>query len=643
MKFKIMFPFVLVLVLSLVAGAVAFSGQTLEISCENGQIAVNGSFSASGSAGEKYNVFFATYDEADRVDKVELSQSFTVADGNNSFKALFDVTNKEQKIKAFVFTQKLEPVCEPVKKTVKSLRILSIGNSFSIDAQEWLYGIAKDGGFDNVVIGNLYIGGCSLLTHYNNSVSGDAAYTYYKNSTGTWTTSYSKTMLHGITDEYWDYITLQQNIGNSGAASTYEPYLSNLIAFVNSKKLNPDAELVWHMTWAYDEAYAATSAYGSQSVMYSRIIDATQQKIVGNDSFSMILPSGTAIQNARTSYIGDSFNRDGFHLDYNYGRYLAALTWFHKITGQPIDDISYIPNNSFSKEYLKILKEAAKNAVAKPFEVTQSAYTTDPYGSLDGYELVDWQPRNASFYNSQYSSAINEGTDLAKRFISSKMFTRETLPVGSVIMVESGYGYRPEGWVDLDTKNDAASRPANVTTQKVVVTQEWWNGFNYRAFNLYKTDNSNIDTSFDEAKTKLKIYIPKQSEDTETTPEGYIDWQPMKNLYYNSLGSSTPSTNEENKNRFICSKIFTRDELPVGTVIEVDSGYQYRPEGWVSLNTTNTVRPNNVTTSRVVIDENWWGDYNYRAFNISKTNLSDICTNFEESCTHFRIYVPSDK
>jgi hypothetical protein len=78
----------------------------------------------------------------------------------------------------------------------------------------------------------------------------------------------------------------------------------------------------------------------------------------------------------------------------------------------------------------------------------------------------------------------------------------------------------------------------------------------------------------------------------------------------------------------------------VGTVIEVDSGYQYRPEGWVTLDSKNTVRPDNVKTARVVIDEAWWGDYNYRAFNLSKADLSDICTDFEESITHFRIYVP---
>ena len=636
----------LVVVMAVSVGAADYSSQQLGIECKNGNIVVRGSFTAAETAGETYNVYLATFGESGIIEKLEISKSFTMSDGNNNFRVSFEIISKEQNVEAFLLTDSLVPICESVEKTVKSLRILSIGNSFSIDAQEWLYGIAQDGGFDNIVLGNLYIGGCSLATHSSNADNNSAAYTYYKNTTGSWTNTTGQTMLHGITDEYWDYITLQQASGSSGYQSTYDTYLENLIGYVNANKLNPDAQLLWHMTWAYDEAYASTSSYESQQAMYDMIIAAVKAKIVPNSNFSMIIPSGTAVQNARTSYIGDNFNRDGFHLDYTYGRYLAGLTWFHKITGLPIDDIDYIPNGSFSAEYLEILKEAAKNAVANPFVITQSTYAETPEekDEFEDYVLIDWEPKNASYYNSVGGSALNEGTDLAKRFISSKMFTRETLPVGSIIIVDSGYNYRPEGWVTLETKNDNSTRPVGVTMNRVVVDEAWWGTFNYRAFNLYKADNSNIDTIFEEAKTHLKIYVPKSLTDDETdVTTGYIDWEPMKNLYYNSLGSSTPSTNDGNNNRFICSKIFTREELPVGTVIEVDAGYQYRPEGWVDLNTKNTARPDNVTTARVVIDEAWWGDYNYRAFNLSKTDSSDICTDFEESCTHFRIYVPSQE
>ena len=47
----------------------------------------------------------------------------------------------------------------------KSFKVLAIGNSFSIDAMQYLYGLAKDTGYTDIVLGNLYIGGCTLQTH----------------------------------------------------------------------------------------------------------------------------------------------------------------------------------------------------------------------------------------------------------------------------------------------------------------------------------------------------------------------------------------------------------------------------------------------------------------------------------------------
>lgn len=43
-----------------------------------------------------------------------------------------------------------------------------------------------------------------------------------------------------------------------------------------------------------------------------------------------------AIQNARTSYMGDTFNRDGYHLEVNYVRYTAACTWYEAIRGKSV-------------------------------------------------------------------------------------------------------------------------------------------------------------------------------------------------------------------------------------------------------------------------------------------------------------------
>ena len=642
-KYLIAVLAVLLLLAVTVLADVPFSNQILNIGAENGSIIVSGAFDACNKIGENYRIYLATYSDNGILKNIDVSENFTVSEGSNTFKSTFKITDKNQHTKAFVLTEDLTPVCKNASKTVRSLKLLSIGNSFSVDAQAWLYEIAKDAGIDNVVLGNLYIGGCSLKTHSDNATSNNPNYTYYKedNKSATDTTT-NVTMLSGIIDEDWDYITLQQNSGNSGYASTYETYLTNLINYVNDNKTNPDAELIWHMTWAYNNDYSATSSYQTQQAMYDGIINAVKEKIDTNNNISFVIPVGTAIQNARTSFLGDTFNRDGYHLEVTYGRYLAGLTWFSKITGLPVEDIDYIPNNSFTNECLKVLKESVINAIQKPYEITQSQYTKSE-NSLDDLVLIDWEPKVSSYFDSRYSSDVVSGTEFTKKYISSKIFTRETLPVGSVIVLDSGYQYRPDGWTSLDAKTADAERPGNVTTAKVVVTEEWWVNFNYRAFNLSKKDTSNIDTIFDEVKTHLKIYVPKSAAGEQEIPSaGYIDWEPHKSSYYNSSNSGAIISGTDLDKMFICSKIFTRKTLPVGSVIVVDEGYRYRPEGWVSLDSTNTSsqRPGNVSESCVVVTEEWWGDFNYRAFNLAKIDSSNIDTIFDEAKTHLTIYVP---
>ena len=68
------------------------------------------------------------------------------------------------------------------------IKILAIGNSFSVDAMEYLCDICDAAGIGDIVLGNLYIGGCSLDTHWNNIQKDANAYTYYENVYGYWTT-----------------------------------------------------------------------------------------------------------------------------------------------------------------------------------------------------------------------------------------------------------------------------------------------------------------------------------------------------------------------------------------------------------------------------------------------------------------------
>ena len=109
---------------------------------------------------------------------------------------------------------------------------------FSDDGMAYIYQIAKDYGVENVILGNLYIGGAELSKQALNAVSNSKAYTYRKNTTGSWVNYSNKSILDGLVDEDWDIITLQQASGKSGRSETYEPYLTKLIEYVNTNKTN---------------------------------------------------------------------------------------------------------------------------------------------------------------------------------------------------------------------------------------------------------------------------------------------------------------------------------------------------------------------------------------------------------------------
>ena len=81
-----------------------------------------------------------------------------------------------------------------------------------------------------------------------------------------------------------------------------------------------------------------------------------------------IIPSGTAIQNARL-VLGDTLTRDGFHLDLGFGRYIAGLCVVKALVGLDIDNVTFAPEG-VSEEQRKLAIAVANAACAKPFETT---------------------------------------------------------------------------------------------------------------------------------------------------------------------------------------------------------------------------------------------------------------------------------
>jgi len=122
-----------------------------------------------------------------------------------------------------------------------------------------------------------------------------------------------------------------------------------------------------------------------------------------------------------------------------------------------------------------------------------------------------------------------------------------------------------------------------------------------------------------------------------------LELSPTLKAYYNSTSATHSNlvTTADNSPNFWATTTFTKDQLPVGSVLVVMEGYQYRPEGWQTLGTANTEkRPDNVTTSVVEIDEAWWNGFNYRAFNVSGTTKIPSVT--EADLAGFAIFVPDN-
>lgn len=345
------------------AQSIALYGMKTEFTCGE-------DFSAEGIA--------VLVNYSDGTSKVAKEQDFSVdssafrkdAVGNYAVKVTLSGTALTQS-----YSVKVLP-CEAAWDYDGVLKVLCIGNSFSDDMVYYVHQIGKSLGINKIYIGNLYIGGCSLDAHAYYAQNDVAAYAYFTNSAGKWVLESNYKISDALAVQNWDFVTLQQVSGLSGIEESYSK-LDYLIGYVKDNlPINSYAKLFWHMTWAYqgNSSHGDFSRYeNNQSKMYQSIVSTVQSKILTNDAFAGVIPNGTSIQNARTSVLGDTLTRDGFHLSLDAGRYIAGLTMLHALTGLPLNGIGYAPEN-VSEQIKAVAVECAQNAVKTPYAVTNSSY-----------------------------------------------------------------------------------------------------------------------------------------------------------------------------------------------------------------------------------------------------------------------------
>lgn len=233
------------------------------------------------------------------------------------------------------------------------MKILSIGNSFSQDAQRYLHRLARHEGVQMKTV-NLYIGGCPLRTHYLNMLDDNAAYDFQFNGEST---GLKVSIRQALVSDNWDYITLQQASHSSAKPGSYTPYIEALAAYV--RKYCPKAKLLIHQTWAYETGsikLAGQERFATDAEMFAAVEDAY------NKAFDMIsadglIPAGKAMLTAAQTGI-EKIHRDTYHASLGAGRYLLALCWFKYLTGRDITE------NTFDEFDVPVTEEERKIVIA---------------------------------------------------------------------------------------------------------------------------------------------------------------------------------------------------------------------------------------------------------------------------------------
>jgi hypothetical protein len=281
---------------------------------------------------------------------------------------------------------------------VRTVRLLTVGNSFADDACRLLDDIAAADPAVKLIIGNANIGGCSLEKHWTlaeQSGRDPSVKPYRRRSDGR---SFSLQEL--LRSDAWDVVTLQQVSHLSFKPETYAPYLERLAALV--RELAPRAKLMIHQTWAYRADAPLLKQEGiTQEEMYRRLTEA--YAAAAGRLGAGILPSGDAMQRARRApgkavvlpdprfdyenasppALPDQTNslivgwfwqkKEGaapkLGLDFKHanvrGQYLIAALWYEVLLGGDVRTNAFEPPG-IAADDLDFLKETAHETASRP-------------------------------------------------------------------------------------------------------------------------------------------------------------------------------------------------------------------------------------------------------------------------------------
>jgi hypothetical protein len=264
--------------------------------------------------------------------------------GYNSFSLVINrLNNAEITYRVGVLEQKIDgdqpsPVFNPpIFKnnpqpiSGESLRVLFMSNSYAVDTNRDINRFIDAAGIDQSKIGVFvaFQSGGSLNDWWNN-LQNNASFTLERRG-GTLSIGSESGTINGLLSKNWDIIVLQQASLYSTDYNTYSN-LPNIINHIRRYCTNQRLCFGWNSIWSYANGYSTTPT-GLERLNLT--LECTK-KVVNEIGIDVVIPTGVAIQNARlvTSPVidgGYGLTRDGTHLAFGTGTYIAAATFFHTV------------------------------------------------------------------------------------------------------------------------------------------------------------------------------------------------------------------------------------------------------------------------------------------------------------------------
>ena len=197
-----------------------------------------------------------------------------------------------------------------------TIRVLSIGNSYARDAFGYVPMLVEElSPTTYVEFGILYIGGCTLQTHWANASAATELtgyeYDFYTTGQQKWVTMRNYSLQRGVRHNKWDLVIMQQQSYASMDYKTHVPYLFNLVDYLRSAL--PGVRFAWHFTPSYPDGSQHLTGNITSELMWRRTSIAAQQVML-HDDFRFVIPTGTGIQNARGTML-DRYGKFG-HMSY---------------------------------------------------------------------------------------------------------------------------------------------------------------------------------------------------------------------------------------------------------------------------------------------------------------------------------------